>query len=438
AKTSGLWGYIFAEPEIADAHCVEAVELARQVDDHMILANALLAQGAFHVMGPDLRRGVLLLEEAVGVAREHGDQLNLIESLTWLALAELTLGEFDQAETLGREAVAKARVIGVPLYLGFAKTVLGASLTWRGAYVEAETVIEEAVALARELGLVLVLAFALVFRIRLAQATGAELDEAESDEAVSLAEVMELSILVSNARVARGAAALQRGRIEIARTEFGEALTEARRSKSNWLVSQALNGLAILARATGELEAAEAHAYDSLATAASGGVPAGVADGLALLGGLAIERQDWLRAARLLGASETVRASVGCERFLPSQRAYEADSAAAREKVGEAEFKRACEEGMAMSTEDALTYAAKGRGSRHRPPTGWASLTPVEQQVVRLVGEGLTNPQIGERLFISKRTVQAHLSRIFGKLGVSSRSELASAAAKRGMVATKT
>lgn len=62
---------------------------------------------------------------------------------------------------------------------------------------------------------------------------------------------------------------------------------------------------------------------------------------------------------------------------------------------------------------------------------GWESLTPVEHAVVRLVAEGLTNPQIGERLFISKRTVQAHLARIFVKLGVRSRAELASEVVRR-------
>lgn len=180
--------------------------------------------------------------------------------------------------------------------------------------------LDEAVGLGRELGNILVLAVALVFRLMLAVATGAELDETDTDEAVSLSEVLELDALVSNAREARGVAAFERGLLETARTEFDEALSHARRCNSNWLVSRSLNRLARLARAEGDLEAAEAQAYESLATAADGGVPVGVADGHALLGGLAIERQDWLRAARLLGASETVSASVGYVRFLSSRR----------------------------------------------------------------------------------------------------------------------
>jgi DNA-binding CsgD family transcriptional regulator len=48
--------------------------------------------------------------------------------------------------------------------------------------------------------------------------------------------------------------------------------------------------------------------------------------------------------------------------------------------------------------------------------------------VVRLVSQGLTNVEIGRRLFISRRTVETHLSHIFGKLGVSSRVQLAAQA----------
>jgi DNA-binding CsgD family transcriptional regulator/tetratricopeptide (TPR) repeat protein len=75
------------------------------------------------------------------------------------------------------------------------------------------------------------------------------------------------------------------------------------------------------------------------------------------------------------------------------------------------------------------------RGSREkraRPKTGWESLTATEEQVAHLTVEGLTNPQIAERLFVSKYTVQTHLSHIFGKLSISSRVDLARMAASKG------
>jgi DNA-binding CsgD family transcriptional regulator len=62
---------------------------------------------------------------------------------------------------------------------------------------------------------------------------------------------------------------------------------------------------------------------------------------------------------------------------------------------------------------------------------GWASLSPTEANVVELVGDGLTNREIAEQLFMSPRTVQGHLSRIFRKLDVASRRELREAYRRR-------
>ena len=66
-----------------------------------------------------------------------------------------------------------------------------------------------------------------------------------------------------------------------------------------------------------------------------------------------------------------------------------------------------------------------------RPQTGWGSLTPSEEQVVRLLAEGLPNGQIADRLFLSRRTVESHLYHVFTKLGVRTRAELAVQAAVR-------
>ena len=59
-----------------------------------------------------------------------------------------------------------------------------------------------------------------------------------------------------------------------------------------------------------------------------------------------------------------------------------------------------------------------------RPPSSGA-LTPTERRVAELVAEGLQTKQVAGRLFVSPKTVEGHLSRIYGKLGVSSRTELA-------------
>jgi DNA-binding CsgD family transcriptional regulator len=54
-------------------------------------------------------------------------------------------------------------------------------------------------------------------------------------------------------------------------------------------------------------------------------------------------------------------------------------------------------------------------------------LTAHERQIARLARDGLSNPEIGARLFLSPRTVEWHLHKVFAKLGIRSRSELSSA-----------
>jgi len=67
---------------------------------------------------------------------------------------------------------------------------------------------------------------------------------------------------------------------------------------------------------------------------------------------------------------------------------------------------------------------ATGEGARPRVPEAWAQLTPQELQIAQLAADGLSNREIGERLYVSHRTVGYHLNRLFQKLGVSSRTQL--------------
>ena len=57
-------------------------------------------------------------------------------------------------------------------------------------------------------------------------------------------------------------------------------------------------------------------------------------------------------------------------------------------------------------------------------PEAWAQLTPQELQIAQLAAEGLSNREIGERLYLSHRTVGSHLYRLFPKLGVTTRAQL--------------
>jgi DNA-binding CsgD family transcriptional regulator len=72
------------------------------------------------------------------------------------------------------------------------------------------------------------------------------------------------------------------------------------------------------------------------------------------------------------------------------------------------------------------------RFQHRRSRQGWDSLTPAERKVVRLVARGMSNPQIAAQLFLSRRTVQTHVSHVLAKLELSSRTEIAREAGQNG------
>ncbi len=156
-----------------------------------------------------------------------------------------------------------------------------------------------------------------------------------------------------------------------------------------------------------------------------------MADSLELLARLAADGGNYPHAARMLGGADGVRQRNGDVRLPMYQADYDALVVAVREALGQKDFDAAWAEGAALSTEEAIAYAQRGRGERKRPTSGWASLTPMERDVVSLVREGLGNKDIGARLFISPRTVQTHLTHVYAKLGVTSRVQLVQEAGRR-------
>ena len=153
-------------------------------------------------------------------------------------------------------------------------------------------------------------------------------------------------------------------------------------------------------------------------------------DILERLAQLAVGSGEHQYAARLLGAAGAMRQRNGIVRYRIYDDEVAAAQAVARDMLGEADFQSAWNGGAALSADEAIAFAQRGRGVRKRPASGWESLTPTEHDVVRQVSDGLSNKDIAARLFISPRTVQTHLTHVYAKLGLDSRVQLVKEAAR--------
>jgi DNA-binding CsgD family transcriptional regulator len=149
-------------------------------------------------------------------------------------------------------------------------------------------------------------------------------------------------------------------------------------------------------------------------------------DALEGVGSVAAAGEAWAECLRLAAAARRLRDETGYRwRFRFEQERMDAAIASATQALGSEAADAAEAEGAALDWREAASYAARARGERKRPSHGWAALTPTEQQVVALVAEGLTNPQIAERLLMGRATVKTHLDHVFAKTGLHSRTELA-------------
>jgi DNA-binding CsgD family transcriptional regulator len=214
------------------------------------------------------------------------------------------------------------------------------------------------------------------------------------------------------------------------------ALEDARRLAgppldNAWLAASADYQLGELARRDGRARDAERLHHEALAVRHEPGFVPGVIESLEALATLAADAESDRESARLLAACATARTALGFARPPAEQPPYDDCLAGVRARLGEDELAIAWAEGEALTIDEAVAYASRARSERKRPSSGWDALTPMEQRVVALAAEGLTNPQIAEKLFVARGTVKIHLSHVFSKLGVSTRAELASEATRR-------
>jgi ATP/maltotriose-dependent transcriptional regulator MalT len=152
---------------------------------------------------------------------------------------------------------------------------------------------------------------------------------------------------------------------------------------------------------------------------------------LATLGCLAAAVGEARLAARLMGAAEDVRLGAGATMNPITAAGLERARAAAAGALGAARYDAEFAGGKRASGEVVKELARaqaapEGRAATAPPGAGEGPLGKREGEVAQLIADGLSNKEIGARLFISDRTVESHVRNILNKLGLNSRVQIAS------------
>lgn len=203
-----------------------------------------------------------------------------------------------------------------------------------------------------------------------------------------------------------------------------------------WWLVLALLSLGQIAVAQRDFACAEAALSEGTRLAREIGDRSGVATGLQAFACLAFARGRLQRAACLLAAAESMRRSLGGTIRLVSRRMQRQLEPVAEILEPQA-YQTAHAKGQGMSLEEAVDYALSAGAGADQSGEGSAGppdvLTPREREVAGLVAEGLTNRQIAGRLVLTEKTAANHVARIFDKLGVHSRGQLAARAVELGL-----
>jgi predicted ATPase/class 3 adenylate cyclase/DNA-binding CsgD family transcriptional regulator len=406
-----------------------ALEAARAAGHLAMSALALVYIGQAEAFEGNVARARPLQAEAVEIARRSGQPFVLAMALT--SLSSTPRGDFLRSEEMSTEAIEVLEGLQENIWRPGALAIRAWARLYRGDEHGAETDLERAFSISRENMNVLALSVSLVVR-GFKEWAWADPAAAEKslEEATNLCRAINLRHMLVMGFAVAAMVAGDGGDVGKAESFLAEAEEVLGVSEAVWWRSWIVRARAAAATAQRRPDRAEEFLHEAIRLQLEGEDVTGLIDSLEALAIIAADQESYIEATRLLAAADAARRETGYRRFPVLAPPYERTLKEARGALGTEEFERAWAEGAALSVDDAVAYARRGRGERKRPSTGWTSLTPVERQVADLVAARLTNPQIAERMFVSRATVKSHLSHIYSKLEIASRMELADAVAR--------
>jgi DNA-binding NarL/FixJ family response regulator/tetratricopeptide (TPR) repeat protein len=419
-----------------------AVAAARRVDDRSLCAAAVAVRALAGAFAGDGDAAQTLCDEATELVDALSDEevARQLDALAHLATADLYLDRFPAASRHARRALEIARATGQGDLPPDVVAMLGGSLWVPGRPLEAEEFFEGAVEAARLTDNNQSLAWTLFNHSYAALVAGKiDIALATAEESFELTEVMEPGILPALAGAVFASALLEAGQVGrsvevlIARAGGEELplLGGGWRARFLELLTRSLIAIGRRADAQRAVAAAELCA-DAV------GLPSAQAMAKMAAAELALEMGDASAAAEqalaAAAALESIAALVVAARAgeLAGRAFARADdrkratheferAAAAFESFGSVRYRNQVERELRKLGRH--IYRRTQPGTSHAP--GIAALTARELAIARLAVDGKTNPQIAAELFLSKKTVETHLSNIFRKLDVSSRVALA-------------
>jgi non-specific serine/threonine protein kinase len=227
-----------------------------------------------------------------------------------------------------------------------------------------------------------------------------------------------------------------------ARTMYGKSLEAFCNVGDTLGLGYALHGLGLANYLAGDILTATRHFADALLIRSGLGDRRGMIECIEGIASIAAGSGTETKpaAATLFGASQSLREQIGAPLPEPDRQLYQPIVAGLRQELRGEAFAHPWATGTRLSLSEAVTMAtevAQTMASQPSPePVSGPSrsvLSEREIEVVTLVASGLTNSQVADRLFLSRRTVDAHLRRIYDKLELSSRAEVIRYAMEHGL-----
>lgn len=408
ARSLAAIGHFAGDFEVVRAEAERARDEALAVGDGFVADFGATLMGLVHLFWDDHAAAVALLEPAVAGSLRRGDRSVAASGLGWLAQSAAESGSLERAVSLAGQAVEATESLRDSHRIGSARSILAELLVLQGRLEEAAAALEPVSRLVAGTDESPYIPGWERTEALLALADG------RPEDAVAWCwregawqEVPSDQQLQPGTRLVLATALRLSGQPSAA---VLEALLPVARAMPR-LHASVLDEQALLV--LDDTEAALALHHEALRIRVEHSLVLGCIRSLESLASLALRRSSPAQAGVLLGAASAARTSCGF-------------------RFGAVDLEvppEAFEQGRSMSLEDAVAYAARMRGPRRRPDSGWESLTPTERSVVDLAVQGLSNPEIAAKLFMSRGTVKTHLGHVYAKLQVANRTELANRAA---------